>query len=86
MTFRLRQATARSRKPASAAGAIIAVISFGFTLLPSPGLAAPRSAEGNKAVARTAFELLNKRDFKRFEAIHTKAFVKHYNNRPPENL
>jgi steroid delta-isomerase-like uncharacterized protein len=31
-------------------------------------------------------DYLNHRDFKRFEEIHTKNFVKHYNNRPAENL
>ena len=41
----------------------------------------------NKAVARAAFfDYLNHRDFKRFEEIHTKDFVKHYNNIPAENL
>jgi hypothetical protein len=41
----------------------------------------------NKAVARAAFfDCLNHRDFKRFEEIHTKDFVKHYNNSPAENL
>src|SRR5215467_16349607 len=32
------------------------------------------------------FDYLNHRDFKRFEEIHTKDFVKHYNNSPAENL
>jgi len=43
--------------------------------------------EKNKAVAREAlFDYLNHRDFKRFEEIHTKDFVKHYNNSRTENL
>ena len=41
----------------------------------------------NKAVARAAlFDYLNRRDFKRFEEIHTKDFLKHYNNSPAESL
>jgi steroid delta-isomerase-like uncharacterized protein len=49
--------------------------------------ATPSLEELNKAVARTAFfEYLNHKDFKSFEAIHTKDFVKHYNNRAPEDL
>jgi steroid delta-isomerase-like uncharacterized protein len=41
----------------------------------------------NKAVARAAFfDYLNHRDFKRFEEIHTRDFVKHYNNSPTESL
>jgi len=43
--------------------------------------------ERNKAAARAAlFDYLNHRDFKRFEEVHTKDFVKHYNNSPAENL
>jgi len=43
--------------------------------------------EQNKAVARAAFlEYLNHRDFDGFEAIHTKDFIKHYNNRQAEDL
>jgi len=43
--------------------------------------------EKNKTVARAAlFDYLNHKDFKRFEEIHTKNFVKHYNNNPVENL
>ena len=43
--------------------------------------------EKNKTVARAAFfDYLNHKDFKRFEEIHTKDFVKHYNNSPAENL
>ena len=43
--------------------------------------------EKNKAVARAAlFDYLNHRDFKRFEEIHTKDFVKHNNNSLTENL
>lgn len=41
----------------------------------------------NKAVAPAAFfDYLNHGDFKRFEEVHTKDFVKHYNNNPAENL
>jgi steroid delta-isomerase-like uncharacterized protein len=52
----------------------------------------PRAAEGpdlaarNADAARTAFAVLEQRDFDRFEALHTKDFVKHYNNRPTESL
>jgi hypothetical protein len=50
-------------------------------------LAADCARITNKAVARAAFfDYLNHRDFKRFEEIHTKDFVKHYNNSPAENL
>jgi hypothetical protein len=41
----------------------------------------------NKAVARAAlFDYLNHRDFKRFEEIQAKDFVKHCNNSRAENL
>ena len=49
--------------------------------------AAAGEEEQNKAVARTAFlEYLNHKDFKNFERIHTRDFVKHYNNAAPEDL
>ena len=53
-----------------------------------PGQAQTASEqEKNKAVARAAFfDYLNHRDFKRFEEVHNKDFVKHYNNSPAENL
>lgn len=82
----------RGRKPfwpshqVHGAGAL--VLCIGLCLLLIPGDAAGGRLEGqNKALARAAlFDYLNHRDFKRFEEIHTKDFVKHYNNRPAEGL
>lgn len=49
--------------------------------------AGPNVQERNKAVARAAFlEFLNHKDFKGFEEIHTRDFVKHYNSSRTENL
>jgi steroid delta-isomerase-like uncharacterized protein len=63
-------------------------ICLGFCFILSPSQAASANVEEqNKAVARSAFvEYLNHKDFKSFEAIHAKDFVKHYNNSPAENL
>ena len=56
-------------------------------LLISCHAAGGKLEDQNKAAARTAFfDYLNHRDFKRFEEIHAKDFVKHYNNSPAENL
>lgn len=71
---------------AQGAGGI--VLCIGLCLLSIPTHAAEGRLEGrNKAVARAAFfDYLNHRDFKRFEEIHTRDFVKHYNNSPTESL
>ena len=68
------------------AGAVVLSIVLCFLLIPSHA-AAGKLEDQNKAVARAAFfDYLNHRDFKRFEEIHTKDFVKHYNNSSAENL
>jgi steroid delta-isomerase-like uncharacterized protein len=68
------------------AGAVALCIVLCFLLIPSHA-ATGKLEDQNKAVARAAFfDYLNHRDFKRFEEIHTKDFVKHYNNGPAENL
>jgi steroid delta-isomerase-like uncharacterized protein len=68
------------------AGAVVLSIVLSFLLIPSHA-AAGKLEDQNKAVARAAFfDYLNHRNFKRFEEIHTKDFVKHYNNSPAENL
>jgi len=69
-----------------AVGAVVLFIGLCFLLIPSHA-AGSKLEDQNKAVARAAFfDYLNHRDFKRFEEIHTKDFVKHYNNSPAENL
>jgi steroid delta-isomerase-like uncharacterized protein len=82
----------RSKQPlwrssrAQGAGAVVLCIGLCFFLIPSHA-AGCKLEDRNKAVARAAFfDYLNHRDFKRFEGIHTKDFVKHYNNGPAENL
>jgi steroid delta-isomerase-like uncharacterized protein len=74
------------RIAAKKAGAL--VVCLGLCCIFNPNLAAAASAEEqNKGVARTAFlEYLNHKDFKNFEAIHTRNFVKHFNNAAPEDL
>ena len=69
-----------------AAGAVVLGIALCF--LWTPTHAAGRKLEDrNKAAARAAFfDYLNHRDFKRFEEMHTKDYVKHYNNSLAENL
>ena len=68
------------------ASAVVLCIVLCFLLIPSHA-AAGKLEDQNKAVARAAFfDYLNHRNFKRFEEIHTKDFVKHYNNSPAENL
>jgi len=68
------------------AGAVVLCIVLCFLLIPSHA-ATGKLEDKNKAVARAAFfDYLNHRDFKRFEEIHTKDFVKHYNNSPAKNL
>ena len=68
------------------AGVVFLCIGLCFLLMPSRA-AGGQLEDQNKAVARAAFfDYLNHRDFKRFEEIHTKDFVKHYNNSPAENL
>jgi steroid delta-isomerase-like uncharacterized protein len=68
------------------AGAVVLCIGLGFLLIPSHA-AGGKLEDRNKAIARAAFfDYLNHRDFKRFEEIHTKDFVKHDNNSPAENL
>ena len=68
------------------AGGVVLWIGLCFLLAPSHA-AAGKLEDRNKAVARAAFfDYLNHRDFKRFEEIHAKDFVKHYNNSPAENL
>jgi len=75
----------RSRR-VQGAGAVALWIGLCFFLIPSHA-AGGKLGDQNKAIARAAlFDYLNHRDFKRFEAIHTKEFVKHYNNSPVENL
>ncbi|MDD5543268.1 MAG: ester cyclase [Acidobacteriia bacterium] len=70
-----------------APGAMAVVICMGLCFPPIASPAARgKLVEQNKAVARAAFEYLNHRDFQRFEELHTKDFVKHYNNNPAENL
>jgi len=68
------------------AGAVILCIGVCFLLIPSHA-AGGKLEDQNKAIARAAFfDDLNHRDFKRFEEIHTKDFVKHYNNSPAEKF
>jgi steroid delta-isomerase-like uncharacterized protein len=68
------------------AGAVVLCIALCFLLIPSHA-AAGKLEDRNKAVARAAFfDYLNHRNFKRFEEIHTRDFVKHANNSPAENL
>ena len=68
------------------AGGVFLWIGLCFLLTPSHADGG-KLEDRNKAVARAAFfDYLNHRDFKRFEEIHTKDFVKHYNNSPAENL
>jgi steroid delta-isomerase-like uncharacterized protein len=68
---------------ASALALCIGLCAF---LIPSHAVGG-KLEDRNKAVARAAFfDYLNHRDFKRFEEIHAKDFVKHYNNNPAENL
>ena len=68
------------------AGAVVLCIGLCPLLIPSHA-AVGKLEDQNKAVARAAFfDYLNHREFKRFEAVHTKDFVKHYNNSPAENL
>jgi steroid delta-isomerase-like uncharacterized protein len=67
-------------------GALVLCIGLCFLWIPSHA-AAGKLEDQNKASARAAFfDYLNHRDFKRFEEIHTKDFVKHYNNSAAENL
>jgi steroid delta-isomerase-like uncharacterized protein len=66
--------------------AVALCIGLCFPLISSHA-AGRKLEEQNKAVARAAFfDYLNHKDFKRFEEVHTKDFVKHYNNNPAENL
>jgi steroid delta-isomerase-like uncharacterized protein len=68
------------------AAAMLAV-ALGLSSLPGQALAGETGpAARNKALARTAFDLLNHRDFPRFEALHTRDFVKHYNGSAAEDL
>ena len=68
------------------AGTVVLCLVLGFLLIPSHA-AGGKLEDQNKAVARAAlFDYLNHRDFKRFEEVHTRDFVKHYNNSPAENL
>ncbi|MGD0869317.1 MAG: ester cyclase [Bryobacteraceae bacterium] len=68
------------------AGAVVLCIGLFFLLIPSHATGG-KLEDQNKAAARAAFfDYLNHRDFKRFEEIHTKDFVKHFNNSPAENL
>jgi len=67
-------------------GAVVLCIGLFIFLIPS-NAAGGKLEDQNKAVARAAFfDYLNHRDFKRFEEIHTRDFVKHYNNSSVENL
>jgi steroid delta-isomerase-like uncharacterized protein len=76
----------RSHRVQGAAGAVVLCIVLCFLLIPSHA-ATGKLEDKNKAIARAAFfDYLNHRDFKRFGEIHTKDFVKHYNNSPAENL
>lgn len=68
------------------AGAVVLCIGLCFLLIPSHA-AGGKLEDQNKAIARAAFfDYLNHRDFKRFEEVHAKNFVKHDNSRPAENL
>jgi steroid delta-isomerase-like uncharacterized protein len=85
----LQSAAKRLLRPRYATQKIgMLIICLGFCFILSPSQAASANVEEqNKAVARSAFlEYLNHEDFKSFEGIHTKDFVKHYNNSPAENL
>lgn len=89
--MKTRRPIEKSRKPFwrnHRAQVVGGVLFMGLCFLLMPSYAAGRKLEDrNKAVARAAlFDYLNHRDFKRFEEIHTQAFVKHYNNNPVENL
>jgi steroid delta-isomerase-like uncharacterized protein len=66
----------------------ISIICLGFCAIFKPiHAAAANVEEQNKTIARSTFlEYLNHKDFKSFEGVHTKDFVKHYNNSPAENL
>jgi len=64
---------------------VLSLLLVAMMTLPCQAQSASEQEE-NKAVARAAlFDYLNHKDFKRFEEVHTKDFVKHYNN-PAENL
>lgn len=68
------------------ARAVVLCIGLSFLLMPSHA-AGGTLEDRNKALARAAFfDYLYHRNFKRFEEIHTKDFVKHYNSGPAENL
>jgi steroid delta-isomerase-like uncharacterized protein len=76
-----------SRRSYRGPGAAAVLLCIGMSFHPVPSHAAGgKLEEQNKAVARAAFDSLNRRDFKRFEEIHTQDFMKHYNNNPAENL
>ena len=67
-------------------GAVVLCIGLCVLLIPSHA-AGGKLEDQNKAVARTAFfDYLNHRNFKRFEEVHTKDFVKHPSNSRTENL
>jgi steroid delta-isomerase-like uncharacterized protein len=68
------------------AGALVVCLGL-CCILNSSLVAAASAEEQNKALARRAFlEYLNHKDFKNFEAIHTRTFVKHFNNAAREDL
>ncbi len=79
---------ARAALPALRTAARIAAVILALFLSLPPGIAADGDqVERNKAATRAAVEaLFVRRDFASFEAAHTRDFVKHYNNRPAENL
>jgi predicted ester cyclase len=82
---RSKQSFWRSYRVQGAAAVVLCLGLYVF-LIPSHA-AADKLEDRNKTVARAVFfDYLNHRDFKPFEEIHTKDFVKHYNNSPAENL
>jgi steroid delta-isomerase-like uncharacterized protein len=81
---RRQQPSSRWRR-APVALAVVLGLGVCFQLMPSQAAGGKLEAQ-NKAAARAAFDVLNHRDFKRFEELHTQDFIKHYNNNPAESL
>jgi steroid delta-isomerase-like uncharacterized protein len=75
------------KRPGPGTVAVVLLVGLCAASIASHAAGSRELEEKNKAVARAAlFDYLNHRDFKRFEEVHTRNFVKHYNNNPTENL
>jgi steroid delta-isomerase-like uncharacterized protein len=91
IAFKSKRLLERSKQPlwrsSRVQGAGVVVLCIGLCFLIPSHASGDKLEDRNKAVARAAFfDYLDHRDFKRFKEIHTKDFVKHYNNSPAENL